>query len=120
VTDFGFDGRGPELLKLHWRQATLLAADYKNPDSVTVRHVVFHGSQAVQLTPEEVIGLPRPVTRNGSAAVNLGRSEWLESFAPQHLENCQHHQLLFYDQLIDVLCERLEFRRGPYNPLDAA
>ena len=70
-------------------------------------------------TPEEVIpygssrvadfGAHRP-----AAAFDLGHSEWLLSFSPQHLSRCHHFQLLFYDELLDVICEGLDFRSGAY------
>ncbi len=70
-------------------------------------------------TPEEVVdyGSSR-VTNFGphspAAAFDLSRSEWLLSFNPRHLTRCHHFQLLFYDELLDVLCEGLDFRSGAY------
>ena len=62
-------------------------------------------------TPEEVIGDP-----GDGGAVDLGRSEWLSTFAPQHLASCRHFQLLFYDELLDIICESLEFADGVFTP----
>jgi hypothetical protein len=54
------------------------------------------------------------LTRHRPAAMfDLGRSEWLRSCAPQHLERCRHYQL-FYDELFDVIAEGLECRASAF------
>ena len=109
---FHFDGRGPELQRAIWdeRGTTLLAIDYSDVDG-SLRHVRFHSPQVVMFTPEEVIGLP-----GDGGATDLGRSEWLQSFSPQHLTSCRHFRLLFYDELLDIICESLEFADGAFTP----
>ena len=62
-------------------------------------------------TPEEVIGQP-----GDGGATDLGRSEWLQSFTQRHLGACRHFRLLFYDELLDVICESLEFADGVFTP----
>jgi hypothetical protein len=113
--EFRGDGRGPELDRFVWSAdgRTLLGAEYRNADSPALRHVRFGGTQVVMVTPEEVIGDPC-VPVGSSYAADLGRSSWLQSFAPQHLAKCSHYRLLFYDELIDVVCETIEFGPGPY------
>ena len=66
-------------------------------------------------TPEEVIGSTMHLHPDGPAALDLGRSDWLRSFNPQHLDACRHFQLLFYDELLDIICERLEFADGVFT-----
>ena len=51
-----------------------------------------------------------------AALFDLGRSDWLRSFAPQHLARCRHYRLVFYDELFDVICEDVECRDGGYQP----
>src|SRR5471030_2842695 len=122
VEHFYHDGRGPELHRVHWRQPTcavLLGIDYILPDGTDLLHVGFVRPQVFMFTPEEVIpygtssvvdfGAFRP-----AAAFDRGRSEWLLTFNPQHLDRCRHFQLLFYDELLDVICEDLAFRDGSY------
>jgi len=97
------DGRGPTLVKVHYTHSgsTIAAADYCNPDESSVRHLMFEAPQVFMFTPEEVenfgAGGVDWSTTNRAAVVDLGRSEWLRSFAPTHLERCNHYRIMFYD-----------------------
>ena len=51
-----------------------------------------------------------------AAAFDRGRDAWLASFSPRHLDLCSHFQLMFYDELFDVICERLDFVSGGFAP----
>ena len=109
---FRSNTRGPELERAVWtnRGTALAAIEYIDLDG-TLRHVRFHGSQVAMFTPEEVIGAPE---RGG--AFDLGRSEWLQTFNPYHLSRCRHFRLLFYDELLDIICESVEFADGAFTP----
>ena len=109
---FAFDGRGPDLQRAIWdaRGTRLLAIDYREADG-TLRHVRFVEPQVVMFTPEEVVG-----DGEQGGALDLGRSAWFQSLGQQHLERCSHFQLLFYDELLDVICESLEFADGVFTP----
>ena len=111
---FPFDGRGPELHRAIWtnRGTTLAAIEYIDVDG-TLRHVRFHGSQVAMFTPEEVMAL---ASLSHKGALDLGRSEWLQSFHEYHLGRCHHFRLLFYDDLLDIICESLDFADGPFTP----
>lgn len=124
VEDFHHDGRGPELRQAHWgaRGRDLLAIDYFNPEvkytPENLRHVRFVNGQVVLVTPEEVVApgtLGDLLVRySPAAAFDCGRDAWLMSFSPRHLARCSHYQLMFYDELYDVICERLEFLAGGF------
>ena len=121
---FYHDGRGPELQHVHWshRGAVLRAIEYYNPDdtydSLALKHVLFDACQVVQITPEEIIQYARVATHlagSSAAMFDLGRSDWLASFSPLHLKACSHFRLMFYDELVDVICERITCVRGPFR-----
>ena len=122
---FHHDGRGPELQGVHWgsRGTKIDAIDYFNPDdahtSENLKHVRFLASQVVEVTPEEVIGTDQLPTKllgsNRAAMFDMGQSAWLLSFSQRHLEQCRHFKLLFYDELFDVICERVECRIGGFD-----
>lgn len=126
VECFYHEGRGPVLQRICWGSRgarALRAIEYFCPDDVYdeahLRHVHFVRPQAFMFTPEEVIPYGSSRVADGSnhrpaAAFDLGRSEWLLSFSQRHLSRCRHFQLLFYDELLDVICEGLEFGSGPY------
>jgi hypothetical protein len=83
------------------------------------KHVRFRGAQVVRITPEEVIGdheLGDYWTVHPTAAMfDLGRSGWLESHNPRHLARCRHFQLMFYDQLFEVIAEGVECSLGDFR-----
>jgi hypothetical protein len=102
----------------------LIALDYLNPDHASeteVRHLKIHGGQVFQYTPEEVYrrsgdSVSWGPAINQAAAVNLGRSEWLLSFAQRHLGNCRHYRIMFYDEWLDIVCENITAAMGAYSP----
>jgi len=122
---FVHDGRGPELRRVHWGEmgTVPLAIDYFNPgdtyDEAHLKHVRFLAPQVVMITPEEVIGpeaIGDLVLRHpGAAMFDRGRSPWLASCSQKHLGKCRHFQLLFYDELIDVIAEGVEVRQGGFR-----
>jgi hypothetical protein len=121
---FLHDGRGPELQRAHWSKdgTSLLAVDYFNPDdpydAAHLKHVRFLRPQVVMVTPEEVIGADALgdllVDHSPAAMFDRGQSVWLHSFAQQHLSKCRHFQLLFYDELFDVIAEGVEVVSGGF------
>lgn len=127
---FYHDGRGPELLQVHLspRSAHLVAIDYSPPDfdgnAVGVRHLRFAKSQVHMFTPEEVENYeasePNWGTTGKGALVSLGRTAWLGSFAQRHLGRCEHFRAMFYDQLLDVICEDVSAEEGAYEPAPKA
>jgi hypothetical protein len=69
-------------------------------------------------TPEEVINYTF-INRNWAnfrtaGILDLGKSSWMNSFSPQHLGKCARYQIMFYDELLDVICENIEVREGIY------
>jgi hypothetical protein len=121
---FYSEGRGPQLVSLHWkfRNRVLQAAEFMLPDAVSeedLRHVRFVRPQVLMITPEEVINYAKLdyYAEYGPAALfDLQKSEWLKSFSQGHLKNCSHYQLFFYDELVDVIAEGLEFGKGKFDP----
>lgn len=118
-------GRGPSLKRLCWseRGGKLLAAEFTPPDYALredLHHVQFFGTQVAMITPEEVINYGKMnsyLTEHRPAMMfNLGKSEWLKSFSPLHLGKCNHYQLLFYDELLDLIAEGVEVGKGKFSP----
>lgn len=124
-TDYFFDdGRGP-ILK-HWlydtdfvlpnspekatRPNIILGADYGH-------WVVFHRMQVIQIVPEEVYGYKYldHTQEKGNGAWLVEDSNWLKSFHPRHLANAKHFILIFYDEIVEVICNDLIFGEGPFD-----
>lgn len=126
VEECWHEGRGPELVRLHWHPSGTIpqAAEYHNPDwgsTTPLRRVRVIGSQVAMITPEEVInyGALGPVlaAHRPAAMFDLGRSPWLESFAPRHPARCRHVRLMFYDQRLDVIAEGVDVGPAESMPL---
>ena len=117
---FYHNGRGPTLVTAHYAHtgSTIAAVDYRNPDESRLRHLVFQRSQVFMFTSEEVANYTATNvdwSKAGSAAaVNLGRSPWLRSFSPTHLERCNHFRFMFYDEYLDIICDGVEAKEGGY------
>jgi hypothetical protein len=120
---FYSEGRGPQLINLCWkfRGCVLEAVEFMLPGAASeedLRYVRFLRPQVVMRTPEEVIDYRKleHFTKHRPAAMfDLGKSDWLKSFSQQHLGKCSHYQLLFYDELLDVIAEGVEFGKGNFK-----
>ena len=123
------DGRGPELQAVHYavHGRKIRAIEYFNPDDVyspeNIKHLRFIKPQVFMFTPEEVY---RPQSEENygakfppAAIISLGKSPWLLSFSQQHLTKCNHFQIMFYDEYLDIICEDIVFGQGTYqSPAD--
>ncbi len=122
---FWSEGRGPELRCIHYTVigTSIAAIDYLNPDWKSerndLRHLAFRGVQTFMVTPEEVHNFATDEVKwgevGGAAIANLHRSKWLLSFDQQHLSRCNHYRILFYDQIVDILCEAIVPGLGSYQ-----
>jgi hypothetical protein len=121
---FFHDGRGPTLVQVHLssKSSHLEAIDFKVPDSedspAPVQHLKFVHAQTFMFTPEEVESYETTQVDWGAtgmgAMVSLGKSAWLKSFSPRHLEKCEHYKVMFYDEFLDVICEQVLLEDGAY------
>jgi hypothetical protein len=123
---FYHDGRGPSLIKVHLapNSAHLLAIDFALPDAKSGehQHLRFIKAQAYQFTPEEVENYSNSLVDWGStnkgALVSVGKSAWLKGFSQQHLANCEHYRVMFYDEILDVICEQIVVDLGSFTSKD--
>ena len=83
-----------------------------------LRHVKFIKPQVFMLTPEEVESYEAEFNpwegEKKFALVHLGKSSWFRRFSPRHLANCSHFRCMFYDEFLDVICEKIEIGYGGY------
>ncbi len=125
IDKFYRDSRGPELQKIHYNNlgTQIVAMDYYNPDvkysPENMKHVVFINPQAFMITPEEEFkyteSTAEELKRDKGAIFNLGKSEWYKSFSNRHSQNCNHYRLMFYDDFVDIICEDVIIKDGPYR-----
>ena len=128
IEPFRAGGRGP-VLESWLHDGDLLFPDTNEgfaapPDGIVGAQVsdawvVLQGVQVVQVVPEEVHSYwHRGLPSVGPEASNLWRiddSEWLRTFNPRHLAECQHFVLEFYDELLEVVAEALVVGPGAFH-----
>ncbi|WP_127557482.1 hypothetical protein [Saccharospirillum alexandrii] len=120
-SDFYHDGRGPELQRVVWkpRGAVLVGFEYFNPDEEYVpdnlRHLVLEGVEAYSMASEEVHGSILATGESRAAIFEVMDSTWLASLNQAHLSNCKHYQVMFYDEVFDLVCRGIKSGLGPIN-----
>lgn len=107
------DGRGPELQRVHWlRNGIILKGfEYYNPDDKhdeeKLKNIALVGVQGYFMATEEVHGNILASADSNAAIVEVLSSEWLIAFHQTHLSSCKHFQIMFYDEIYDVICENI-------------
>lgn len=124
IEKFYHDGRGPELQKAYYNDSgtKLIAIDFFNPDDEyfeeNLKHVLFINPQAFMITPEEEHGYTTSSCdysqTNKGAIINLEKSSWYKNFSNIHSVQCNHYQLMFYDEYVDIICEGIEIKLGGF------
>lgn len=115
---FYHDGRGPELQRVVWSHGgkILVGFEYFNPDDVyepeNLKHLKLVGVEAYSMSGEEVHGGICAVPDNKAAIWQIDNSSWLPQFQQRHLSGCKHYQIMFYDEIYDVVCKEIISGKG--------
>lgn len=118
--EFHHDGRGPELQKVIWGRngVVLKGFEYYNPedtyDEEHIKNISLEKVEAYSMTSDEVHG---SIVANGEtqAAIHkIVNSGWKKLFSPIIIEDCEHYQIMFYDEIYDVLCRAVIANKGRY------
>ncbi len=116
--EFHHDGRGPELQKVVWKNngVTLVGFEYYNPedtyDEKNIKHLRFSGMQVYSMAGDEVHGAQVANGKTSAAIHEILNSKWLNSYISSHLGKCKHFQVMFYDEIYDIICEDITFGMG--------
>jgi hypothetical protein len=116
---FYHDGRGPELQRVIWssKGSDLLGFEYFNPDdkyeTANLKHLRLKRVEAYAMAGEEVHGNILANSSSKAAIIRVEKSDWMKSFNQYHLKNCHHFQIVFYDEIFDVICEKIIPGNGP-------
>lgn len=119
--DFYHDGRGPELQNVVWKNTGVIPIgfEYFNPDDgyeeENLKHIILSGVQAYSMATEEVHGNILASGDSDAAILEVINSDWLNSLLSIHLEKCKHYQIMFYDEIYDIVCESIVSGKGRIN-----
>ncbi len=119
--DFYHDGRGPELQKVRWKLngAVLVGFEYFNPDDEympeNLKHLALEKVEAYCMASDEVHGNILATSDCKAAIFEVKNSEWLASFNQSHLSECKHYQIMFYDEIYDIICKNIKVGTGQLN-----
>jgi len=84
--------------------------------------VIFSGLQVIQIVPEEVHSYWQDKYADPGVATCAWQvldSAWMASFDQQHLANQHHFILVFYDEIVEVVCRELLFGNLPFDLVTA-
>jgi len=119
--EFYHDGRGPELQSVIWgaNGVLLKGFEYYNPDDKyseeTLKNISLLGVQVFSMAFDEVHANILASGNSKAAILEVINSEWLKSYYATHLTKCKHYQIMFYDEIYDVICEKIIAGKGKLN-----
>jgi hypothetical protein len=119
---FHHDGRGPELQKVIYHNKGMFPKgfEYFNPEDehidVNLKHVELLGVEAISMAGEEVHPAPYYCKGSKAAIFRIENSLWKKVFQQIHLQNCNHFQIMFYDEIFDVICKDIKAGKGKLSP----
>ena len=111
--EFYHDGRGPELQRVRWtmKGIVLKGFEYFNSDDdytdENLKNIKLVGVQVYSMTTEEVHSNILATGESRASIHEVIDSAWLSSYLDTHLAKCKHYQIMFYDEIYDVICENI-------------
>jgi len=108
---FYHDGRGPELQRVVWKRNGVIldGFEYFNPhdgyETSELKNITLKGVQVFAMTTEEVHANIVATGDSKASIYRIENSEWMNTFFQTHLGMCHHYQIMFYDEIYDVICE---------------
>jgi len=120
-SEFYHDGRGPELQRVVWKHdgVVLVGFEYFNPDDIYeeshLKNIELVGVEAFAMASDEVHGNILATGESKAAIFEVKNSDWLSSFNQAHLSESRHYQIMFYDEIYDVICKQIKAGTGKLN-----
>ncbi len=119
--EFYHDGRGPALQAVVWRMNGVLLKgfEYFNPDDkyceANLKNISLQGVQVFSMATDEVHSNILATGDSKAAIIEVKKSAWLKSYYETHLTKCKHYQIMFYDEIYDIICEKIVAGTGKLN-----
>jgi hypothetical protein len=115
---FHHDGRGPELQRVVWAYdgKILQGFEYYNPGDVyeegSIMHLVLDGVEAYSMAVVEVHSNTMATGESRAAIFRIEGSPWMEQYDPESVKGCSHYQVIFCDEVYDVICKTVKAGYG--------
>jgi len=116
--EFYHDGRGPSLINVLWIQkgVILKGFEFYNPDDEhseeNIKHLILEKIEVYSMAGEDVHSNILTSGESKAAIFKIEDSEWLKQFKHIHLIGCSHYQIIFYDEIYDVICKDIKIGKG--------
>lgn len=116
--EFYRDGRGPELRQCIWSHSgkKLEGFTYYNPDDLyddsNLKHLLLEKVECYMLSGEEVHPNILYSIKSKAAIFEVVDSQWLKQFNSPHVSDCKHFQIVFYDEIYDIICSTIVLGKG--------
>lgn len=115
---FHNNGHGPELQRAVWAYdgKILQGFEYYNPEDPyteeSIKHLELIGVEAYSMAVEEVHGNIQVNGESRASIVKIENSSWLKQYNPACIDGCCHYQIIFYDEVYDVICREIKAGDG--------
>ena len=115
---FHNNGHGPELQRVVWAYdgKILQGFEYYNPEDPyteeSIKHLELIGVEAYSMAVEEVHGNIQVNRESRASIVKIENSSWLKQYNPACIDRCCHYQIIFYDEVYDVICREIKAGDG--------
>ena len=110
-----------ELQRVKWGMngVVLKGFEYYNPDDEfleeNLKNIKIEGIQVYSMATEEVHANILATGESRAAIYEVIDSAWLKSYFELHLGKCKHYQIMFYDEIYDVIYEAIIPGKGKLN-----
>jgi len=120
--EFYHDGRGPCLKKVVWKRKNKTVAGflYFNPDAEnsnddSIKHIKCINARAHKFTEIDMHENIVATSKSKAAIFELIDSTWAKIFNIRNGSNYKHYQIMFYDEVYDVICEQIIAGKGRFR-----
>lgn len=112
--EFYHDGRGPTLDKVVWERNGIILKGFEfyNPDDNNKKHIILEQVESFAFASEEVHGNILCSRKSNAALFRVDNSIWKSQFNQRHIAQCNHYQIVFYDEIFDVICRNIIIGNG--------
>ena len=77
-----------------------------------IKHLELVGVEAYSMAGEEVYGNSLAKRESKASLFKIEKPPWIKEFHPARLGECNHYQIMFYDENYDVGCKKIKPGQG--------